>query len=215
MARKKNYKPLIALAALAVAALAMATLTFTNVTYWVINATKPPAMKYPGTDTQITGRADGSGINKYVSVSYYYDPNSGYNITKIYILGFTGDPVTYTDVIRLCNYYYNGPLYVKLIADGSLNKGYESYIADFRVYFSRLANGATKTPDDDGYYVKFVRNSVATGQTSATVTIAKDQCVYVGAYVVVNASLPLSVANGRTEIAGYQVNVVFSTSPEG
>jgi len=212
MAKKKNYRPLIVLAALAVAALALATMTFTNVTYWVINATKPPAMKYAGSDTTITSRADGSGINKYVNVSYYYDADSGYNITKIYILGFTGDPVTYTDVIRLCNYYYDKSLYVKLIAHGPLNKGNEKYIADFRVYFSRLADNTIKTPDDNGYYVRFVHDSVATGQTSATVTIAKGQCVYVGAYVVVNASLPLDLANGRTEIAGYQVNVVFSTS---
>jgi len=90
MARKKNYRPLIALAALAVAALAMATLTFTNVTYWLINATLPPAMKYPGTD------ATSSATNMYVKVSYYYDSTRGYNITRISIVGFTGDPANYT-----------------------------------------------------------------------------------------------------------------------
>jgi len=42
MARKrKNYKPLAALAVLAVAALVAATVTFTNVTYWLVKATKP------------------------------------------------------------------------------------------------------------------------------------------------------------------------------
>jgi hypothetical protein len=41
-----------------------ATVTFTNVTYWLINATKPPAMKYPGTDTAVAG-------GMYVKVSYY------------------------------------------------------------------------------------------------------------------------------------------------
>jgi len=215
MAKKKNYRPLIALAALAVAALALATMTFTNVTYWLINATLPPAMKYAGADTTIISRADGSGINKYVNVSYYYDASSGYNITKIYILGFTGDPVTYTDVIKLCNYYYNGPLDVKLIAAGSLD-GYAttiSYIKDFRVYFSKLADGTDKTPDDSGFYVKFVGGDASVTATSATVSINKGQCVHVGAYVVVNASLPAGYRNGKTPIAGYIVNVVFSTSP--
>jgi len=214
MARRKNYRPLIALAALAVAALALATMTFTNVTYWLINATLPPAMKYAGGDTTITGRADVSGIKKYVNVSYYFDARSGYNITKIYILGFTGDPVTYTDVIRLCNYYYDGTLNVKLIAVGPL-EGYEStidYIKDFRVYFSRLADGTTKTPDDSDYYVRFVGGSASPTETKATVTIGKNECVYVGAYVLVSASLPPDYRDGTKSIAGYQVNVVFSTS---
>jgi hypothetical protein len=75
MARKrKNYKPLAALAVLAVAALVAATVTFTNVTYWLINATKPPAMKYPGDDVEVAG-------GQYVKVSYYYDSDNGINIT--------------------------------------------------------------------------------------------------------------------------------------
>ena len=96
MAKKKNYKPLMALVALAAAALVAATVTFTNVTYWLINATKPPAMKYPGADTAVAG-------GQYVKVSYYYD--SGINITRISIIGFTGDPTNYTSVIKVCNYY--------------------------------------------------------------------------------------------------------------
>jgi hypothetical protein len=42
MPKSKNYKPLIVLVALAVAAMVASMFTFTNVTYWVINATKPP-----------------------------------------------------------------------------------------------------------------------------------------------------------------------------
>jgi hypothetical protein len=84
----------MALLALAVAALVAATVTFANVTYWQINATKPPAMKYPGDDTSV---ADG----QYVKVSYYYDSNNGINITRISIIGFTGDPTEYTSVIKI------------------------------------------------------------------------------------------------------------------
>lgn len=53
--RKKNYKPLVVLTLLAVAALASAAVVFTNVTYWLVNATRPPVMKYVGADTGIAG----------------------------------------------------------------------------------------------------------------------------------------------------------------
>jgi len=203
MAKKKNYRPLIALAALAVAALALATMTFTNVTYWLINATLPPAMKYPGTD------ATSSATSQYVKVSYYYDPNTGYNITQISIVGFTGDPTNYTDVLKLCNYYYSGTLYAKLVAVGTVDStGYESYIKDFRVYFVN----PTTTPN----YVRFVSTNAQAGYTeTGWVAIPNGQCATVGAYVLVDPQLyneyP-TVVDGQHVIATYQVNVVFSTS---
>jgi len=210
MARKKNYKPLIALAALAVAALALATMTFTNVTYWLINATLPPAMKYPGTDTTITGRADGSGYDKYVYVTYYYDSSTGYNVTRISIVGFTGDPTNYTDVLRICNKYYNGPLYVKLVAVGTVGSTtYAGYVKDFRVYFYNPVPGAGSKE------VTFSGSSKGTSETGYVI-LNKDNCAQVGAYVVVDPQLyddyP-GVVDGKREIATYQVNVVFSTSP--
>jgi hypothetical protein len=108
MAKRKNYRPLMALVALAAAALVAATVTFTNVTYWLINATKPPAMKYPGADTAVAG-------GMYVKVSYYYDSNRGINITRISIIGFTGDPTNYTSVIKVCNYYGPTPITANLV----------------------------------------------------------------------------------------------------
>jgi len=210
MARKKNYRPLIALAALSVATLALATLSFTHVTYWLINATLPPAMKYAGPDTQIDGRADGSGYDRYVFVSYYYDPSTGYNITRISIVGFTGDPTNYTDVLRICNRYYNGPLYVKLVAVGPQGSYYESYIKDFRVYFYNPVPGAGDRE------VKFSGGGVVGSGETGYVILNQGDCAQVGAYVVVDPQLyddyP-GVVNGRQVIAQYQVNVVFSTSP--
>jgi hypothetical protein len=127
MAKRKNYKPLTALVALAAAALVAATVTFTNVTYWLINATKPPAMKYPGADTAVAG-------GQYVKVSYYYDSNRGINITRISIIGFTGDPTNYTSVIKVCNYYGNTPITANLIWVGPVSTtGYEQYIKAFLV----------------------------------------------------------------------------------
>jgi len=209
MARKKNYRPLIALAALAVAALALATMTFTNVTYWLINATLPPAMNYPGTDTQIAGRADNSGYNNYVYVSYYYDSDTGYNITKISIVGFTGDPTNYTNVLRLCNKAYDGTLYAKLVAVRSLGGASPNNITEFRLYF---VNQTVAPPN----YVEFQGTRVVESATGS-VAIPYGQCAIVGAYVVVNPSLAnnLTLINGKTVTATYQVNVVFSTSSQG
>jgi len=213
MARKKNYKPLIALAALAVAALAMATLTFTNVTWWIINATLPPAMKYGGEDSWLWGRDDGSGYEHYTFVNWYFDPDTGYNVTIISLVGFTGDPTNYTDIIRLCNKYYNGPLYVKLVAVGTVgNTGYESYVRDFRVYFYQDGYGNTYGYSASGYYIQFEGSSISVGSTD-TVPIPKDTCAKVGAYVLVDPNLPPSARDGRTMIAQYQVNVVFSNQP--
>jgi len=220
VAKKKNYKPLIALAALAVAALALATMTFTNMTYWLINATLPPAMKYPGTDTQIAGRADNSGYNRYVYVTYYYDPTNGYNITKISIVGFTGDPTNYTDVLQLCNRYYSGTLYAKLVAKGyfsgqdTANK--PEYIKDFRVYFYKVVDSSDNTYiygySADGYYVKFVGSSAQVTSTNS-VPIPQGKCAVVGAYVFVDPNLPEQYRNGTTVIAQYEVDVVFSDQP--
>jgi len=220
MAKKKNYKPLIALAALAVAALALATMTFTNVTYWQINATLPPAMKYPGTDTQIAGRLDNEKYNNYVYVTYYYDSDTGYNITKISIVGFTGDPTNYTDVLQLCNKYYSGTLYAKLVANGyfsgqdTANK--PEYIKDFRVYFYKVVDSSDSTYGNkiygysaSGYYVQFKQDTVQVDKTDS-VEIPQGHCAIVGAYVVVDPNLPEGYRDGKTVIAQYEVDVVFS-----
>jgi len=218
MPKHKNYKPLIALAALAVAALTMATLTFTNVTYWVVNATLPPAMKYPGADTTITGRADGSGYDKYVYVSYYYDPNTGYNVTRISIVGFTGDPTNYTDVLRLCNKYYSKTLYAKLVAkgymtcSGSACANVPQYIKDFRVYFYKDGQGNTYGYSASGYYVQFVQSSAQVTSTNS-VPIPHGSCAAVGAYVVIDPTLDPQYRDGKTVIAQYEVDVVFSDQP--
>ena len=203
MDKRRNYRPLIALAALALSALVAATLTFTNITYWVINATLPPAMKYAGADTGITGRADGSGYSQYVYVSYY--TSNGYNITRISIVGFTGDPTNYTNVLQICNKYYNGILYVKLVAKGTVSStGYESYIKDFRVYFYN------PQPSSGTNYVEFQGTNVVQSSTG-TIQLNQNQCAQIGAYVLVDPSLPQTARDGKTVIATYEVDVVFST----
>jgi len=174
-------------------------------TYWVINATLPPAMKYLGDDTQIAGRADGSGYDKYVYVSYYYDPNTGYNVTRISIVGFTGDPTNYTDVLKICNRFYNGILYAKLVAVGYVGGVAPKYIRNFRIYFA----SPTTTPN----YVRFVSTAIVHGYAeTGWVAIPYGQCATVGAYVVIDPQAYDKYTDGKTVLATYQVNVVFKTS---
>jgi hypothetical protein len=201
MAKRKNYKPLMALVALAAAALVAATVTFTNVTYWLINATKPPAMKYPGDDTAVAG-------GQYVKVSYYYDSNRGINITRISIIGFTGDPTNYTSVIKVCNYYGTTPIYATLVWRGQVsNTGYEKYIKAFLV----------------GPAVPVTRHLIAIVGVgfvgNATYTeypigdpISPGQCIDIGAYVAIDPAIPSNLADSKTVLGQYQVDIVMYPS---
>jgi hypothetical protein len=190
MAKRKNYKPLMALVALAAAALVAATMTFTNVTYWLINATKPPAMKYPGNDTAVDG-------GQYVNVSYYYDSDKGINITRISIIGFTGDPTNYTSVIKVCNYYSPTPITANLVWVGPVTTtGYEQYIRSFLV----------KGPDGQG--VGFVGST--TYNTAGPYTINPGQCIDIGAYVAIDPAIPSNLADGKTVLGQYQVDIRMS-----
>jgi hypothetical protein len=192
VAKRKNYKPLMALVALAAAALVAATVTFTNVTYWVINATKPPAMKYPGADTAVAG-------GQYVKVSYYYDSGSGINITRISIIGFTGDPTEYTSVIKICNYYGSTPITARLVWVGRVGTtGHENYIKTFLV----------KGPD--GQSVGFEGST--THSTAGPYTISPGGCIDIGAYVAIDPAIPLTLADGRTVLGQYQVDIRMSPS---
>ncbi len=192
MAKRKNYKPLIALAALAAAALVAAAITFTNVTYWLINATKPPAMKYLGADTAVAG-------GQYVKVSYYYDSDRGINITRISIIGFTGDPTNYTSVIKVCNYYGTTPITAQLAWVGPVTTtGYENYIRAFLV----------KGPDGRG--VGFIGST--TYNTAGPYTIGTGGCIEIGAYVAIDPAIPLTLADGRTVLGQYQVDIRMSPS---
>ena len=194
MAKRKNYKPLMALVALAAAALVAATVTFTNVTYWLINATKPPAMKYPGADTAVAG-------GQYVKVSYYYDSDRGINITRISIIGFTGDPTEYTSVIKVCNKYGSTPINVTLHWAGRLsNTGYERYIKAFLVRVGEVGVGF------DGSVIYY---------SEGPYTISPGQCIDIGAYVVIDPAIAdhhPEVLDGRTVLGQYQVDIRMSPS---
>jgi hypothetical protein len=193
VARRRSYKPLVALAALAVAALAAASLTLVNVTYWVVNATLPPAMKYAGSDVNIAG-------GKYVKVSYYYDTNTGYNITRISVVGFTGDPANYTDVIRVCNSAgASASVYLRWVGRVG-STGYETYVKRFVV----------GPPDDNNINLGVGFVDGTTKQYAGPYTVGPGGCLTLGVHVLVDPKLRTEVpeaADGRTVIATYQVNV--------
>ncbi len=205
MAKRNNYKPLMALVALAAAALVAATMTFTNVTYWLINATKPPAMKYAGDDAGISDSYAPWG--KYVIVGYYYDSNKGLNITRISIIGFTGDPTNYTSVIKVCNYYGSTPITANLVWVGQVGStGYESYIRRFYVW----------GPDGQKVGIERSRDPTSGGDTIYTYdkagpyTIDPGRCINLGAYVAIDPSIPSNLADGRSVLGQYQIDIRMS-----
>lgn len=194
---RRSYKPLVALAALAIAALAAASLTLVNVTYWVVNATLPPAMKYAGSDVNIAG-------GQYVKVSYYYDSGTGYNITKISVVGFTGDPTNYTDVIRVCNKRADVSALVYLRWVGKVSStGYETYVKRF------IVGPPKDTNVNPG--VGFVGST--TYPYAGPYTVGPGGCLVLGVHVLIDPTLPSAVADGKTVIATYQVNVEVQYSP--
>jgi len=194
---------LLGFAAIALAAISLAALQFTNVTNWSVNATLPPAMKYAGADTGITGRSDGSGYSNYIYVTYSYDSNTGLNKTMISIVGFTGDVTNYTNALQVCNYHYNGPLTVYITYKGPASSSqYQQYVRQFVVYNSN------NTQQWVGFNPTTQTGPVTLGQ------IPYDQCMPLGVSVLVNASkynINPSAFNGKTPLATYEVDITFST----
>jgi len=155
-------------------------------------------MKYSGVDA-----------GEYLKIEYEYDQTTGYNITKISVTGFTGDPTDYTDAFRVCN-YGSGQVQVRLHAVGEVGNGqYVQFIKDFRVYPVGQSND----------YVGFSGSTVAR-QYSNWYAVAQNTCASFSVYVLVDANIYDYLANnnpadlqklkqGKLTLATYQVNVEF------
>jgi hypothetical protein len=191
---------LLSFAAIALAAISLAALQFTNVTKWSVNATLPPAMKYAGADTGITGRSDSSGYSNYIYVTYYY--SNGLNITEISIVGFTGDVTNYTNALQVCNYHYNGPLTVNITYIGAVGGSNTGDVDQFVVY----------NPNNPEQWVGFSSNGQTIHGPITLGQIPQDQCIPLGVSVLVDPSAySAGVANGKTALATYEVDITFST----
>jgi len=81
------------LLALAIVAFATATATLVNITEWKVSAQDSPVVK--------VASSDATTYTELVTVGKY--TYGGTNRTTITVVGFKGDPTTYTSVLKICN----------------------------------------------------------------------------------------------------------------
>ncbi|MCC5999127.1 MAG: hypothetical protein LM573_08610, partial [Thermofilum sp.] len=169
---------------LATLSFAAATVTLTNITEWHVYAKTPPIVK-------VDGDVFGYGYGKYVNVTTT-PGNDGTNRTVISVLGFTGDPVKYDNVLYICNKDYQGYTYnVKLVAKKVLSGNW-----DYVQYLSLwLYNQGPLT----------IQNGQTTGETQS-VPVSPGSCVPVSVEVLVKPNAPTG-----SELIAVEVDVVSST----
>ncbi|MFP3198502.1 MAG: hypothetical protein RXR06_01315, partial [Thermoproteus sp.] len=152
------------------------------------------------------GRSDSSGYSNYIYVTYYYDPNTGLNITEISIVGFTGDVTNYTNALQVCNYHYNGQLTVNITYIGPVGGSSPGNVSQFVVY----------NPSSPGQWVGFNYNGQTIPGPISLGTISLGQCMPLGVSVLVKPSAystnsANNLANGTVVLATYEVDITFST----
>ncbi|UNQ73973.1 hypothetical protein [Infirmifilum sp. NZ] len=101
------------LLALAIVAFATATVTLVNITEWTVMAQGSPVVKVAGSDV---GNKPGSYVNVTSSTA-----SDGTNRTRISVVGFKGDPTTYTSVLKICNKNYTKSVSVTLKYNGTIS----------------------------------------------------------------------------------------------
>jgi hypothetical protein len=158
---------------LATLSFATAAITLTNITEWhVQSAGTPPIVKVVGTDVNGTINS-----NDLVSI-YRYIAADGTNRTKIIIKGYTGDWTNYTSVLQICNKGTDGHKYTVQLQFGGFDTSVttSSYFKYLVLHF----NGETMT----------ITSSGATPTTIGSATLTPNQCVDVGADVLVAPEAP-------------------------
>jgi len=148
MAQARRSSLAILLAALALLSFAAAAITITNITEWHVYAKTPPIVK-------MDGKGFGYDYGNYVNVTAEY-AGDGTNRTIIKVLGFTGDPVKYENVLYICNKDYQGYTYnVQLVYKGLLHDTTWDYVQYIKLYFPDETNAlsiygnTTGTPSTD------------------------------------------------------------------
>jgi hypothetical protein len=189
MARSKNVGRRVALLAVLLGAAALfAAVSIINVTYWYVNTTAPPVIKYVGDDTSVM---DGT----FVKADWYYDPTTGLNITRIYVTGVPGDIVNITNALRVCN-NYDVPVNIR-ISDVSLLQDYYPGSDYIRYMAVKIVDPATAA---DNKVV--IQNEAAVDTTTDYVTLAPGQCAILGVDLVIDANAPY-----YKTLAAYQINI--------
>jgi hypothetical protein len=192
MAENRKLAPTTLLILLAVASFAAASITITNITEWHVYAKTPPIVK-------VDGDVFGYGYGNYVNVSTT-PGDDGTNRTVIEVLGFTGDPVKYDNVLYICNKDYQGYTYnVQLVYKGSLYGTDWTYVAYIKLYF----------PDETNML------SIAGSTTGSTAprAISPGACEPVSVEVLVKPdAYDYGMADGSTRLIAIEVDVV-ATKP--
>jgi len=193
MAEKaRKLAPTTLLILLAVASFAAAAVTITNITEWHVYAKTPPIVK-------VDGDVFGYGYGKYVNVTTTTG-SDGMNRTVISVLGFTGDPVKYDNVLYICNKDYQSYTYnVKLVYKGLLYSTTWDYVQYIKLYFG----SDTLTID----------STTQIPSSTATVSISPGACVPVSVEVLVKPNAYTDgKADGTTRLIAIEVDVV-ATGP--
>ncbi|MCC6049709.1 MAG: hypothetical protein LM580_03330 [Thermofilum sp.] len=178
--------PATLLILLAVASFAAALITITNITEWHVYAKTPPIVK-------VDGKLMGYNYGKYVNVTNYF-AEDGTNRTVISVLGFTGDPVKYDNVLFICNKDYQGYTYnVQLVYKGLLYDTTWDYVQYIRLYFPDSTN------------VLYIDGSTTGTPSTGPRIIPPDTCDTVSVEVLVKPDAP---ADGSTRLIAIQVDVV-------
>ena len=178
---------LVLLAVLLGATALFATVSIINVTYWYVNTTAPPVIKYVGNDTNVMN-------GTFVKADWYYDPGTGLNITRVYVTGVPGDIVNITNALRVCN-NYNVPVDIR-ISDVSLLQDYYPSDVYVRYMAVRLVD---PTAGDDQVVIK---DEAAVDTTTDPVTLAPGQCAILGVDLVIDANAPY-----YKTLAAFQINI--------
>jgi hypothetical protein len=188
MAQARRSSLALLLAALTLLSFAAAAITITNITEWHVYAKTPPIVKVEGVD-----------YGKYVNVSKSIVDST--NRTIISVLGFTGDPVKYDNVLYICNKDYQGYTYnVKLVYKGLLHGTDWTYVAYIKLYFPDESN----TLSIDG--------STTGTPSTAPRAIPPGYCDPVSVEVLVKPNAyDDGKADGSTRLIAIQVDVVATT----
>jgi len=187
--RSRNDGRWLALLAVLLGATAsVATVSIINVTYWYVNTTAPPVTKYVGNDTYVMNGA-------FVKADWYYDPNTGLNITRIYVTGVPGDIVNITNALRLCN-NYNVQVQIR-ISDVSLLEDYYPDSNYVRYMAVKIVEPAVAGDDQ-----VVIKDEDAVDTTTDYVTLAPGQCAILGVDLVIDAYAPY-----YKTLAAFQINI--------
>jgi hypothetical protein len=174
---------------LATLSFATAAITLTNITEWHVYAKTPPIVKVKGVD-----------YGNYVNVSTKTVDST--NRTVISVLGFTGDPVKYDNVLYICNKDYQGYTYnVQLVYKGLLHDTDWTYVAYIKLYFPDETNELS------------IDGSTTGTPSTAPRAISSGNCEPVSVEVLVKPNAyDDGKADGNTMLIAIQVDVV-ATKP--